>query len=392
MQVSLGDWFVGLRNRLVMNPGFQRWASAFPLTRPIARARARSLFDLCAGFVYTQVLYACVKLKLFDHLAAGPRTASALAAALDLSEAATLRLLRAAAALDLVTPRGPDRFALGSLGAAFLGNPGVGAMVEHHALLYGDLQDPVTLLRADGAQDTALKRFWAYAGTSGPETVGAEQTAGYTALMAASQTMIAEEVLGAISLGRYRCLLDVGGGNGTFLRAVAARNPHLRLMLFDLPSVAEEAKRRFAKVGLQERAEVVGGSFFADSLPTGADLISFVRVLHDHNDDKVLHLLQAARRALPDDGALLVAEPMSGTAGAEPMGDAYFGLYLLAMGSGRPRTPAEYRALLEAAGFGAIKWISTRKPLLTRLLICRPVNVGAASTGRDDESAKVGRT
>ena len=44
--------------------------------------------------------------------------------------------------------------------------------------------------------------------------------------------------------------------------------------------------------------------------------------------------------ALPADGTLLLAEPMAGSRGAEPVGDAYFGFYLLAMGSGRPRTRA----------------------------------------------------
>ena len=57
------------------------------------------------------------------------------------------------------------------------------------------------------------------------------------------------------------------------------------------------------------------------------------------------------RQALPADGALLMAEPMAGGAGAEPIGDAYFGFYLLAMGSGRPRTPAELARLLARAGF-----------------------------------------
>ena len=31
-------WFAW-RNRLLADPGFQRWAASFPLTRPIARRR-----------------------------------------------------------------------------------------------------------------------------------------------------------------------------------------------------------------------------------------------------------------------------------------------------------------------------------------------------------------
>ncbi len=57
------------------------WAAAFPLTRPIARRRTRALFDLCAGFVYSQILLACVQLQLFDILAERPATAAALAPA-----------------------------------------------------------------------------------------------------------------------------------------------------------------------------------------------------------------------------------------------------------------------------------------------------------------------
>ena len=50
---------------------------------------------------------------------------------------------------------------------------------------------------------------------------------------------------------------------------------------------------------------------------------------------------------------LIVAEAMAGAAGAEPMGDAYFGLYLLAMGSGWPRTPkTDHRMLCGCGIFG----------------------------------------
>ncbi len=140
---SLADRWLAVRNRWLASPGFQRWASAFPLTRPIARRRASALFDLCAGFVYSQVLQACVQLRLFEALQGGPQTIDQIAARLSLAPAAAARLLEAAAALRLVEPRRDQRFGLGVLGAALIGNPGVTAMVDHHSLLYADLRDPV---------------------------------------------------------------------------------------------------------------------------------------------------------------------------------------------------------------------------------------------------------
>lgn len=362
------DALARVRDRWLASAGFQRFAARFWLTRGIARRRARALFDLCAGFVYSQVLLACVRLDLFEQLRDGPRTAHALAARAALPVDAMLRLLEAAAALELVERRG-ERFGLGPHGAALLGNPGVVAMIEHHAMLYADLADPIALLRAGKGE--ALARYWAYAGAERPAALGGDAIAAYTELMSSSQPLVAHDVLDAYPLARHRCLLDVGGGDGTFLATAAARAPQLQCVLFDLPPVAERARSRFAAAGLGDRARAVGGDFRADALPSGADVVSFVRVLHDHDDATVLHLLRAARAALPDDGTVLIAEPMADTRGAEPMGAAYFGFYLLAMGKGRPRSPAEYTAMLQRSGFGEVRSIRTAQPLQTRLLCAR---------------------
>ncbi len=375
-----GGWR-GLRDRLLSSPGFRRWAAAFPLTRPVARRRTRALFDLCGGFVYSQILFACVELGLFDILAEGPQTTAVLGPRLSLSPDATERLLAAAISLKLVDRRSDDRlgperfghevFGLGPLGAAMVGNPGIAAMVRHHAVLYRDLANPVALLRGEQVE-TGLSRYWAYARAKDPAGLGTGDVGDYTALMAASQSLVAAEILDAYPIGRHRCVLDVGGGAGAFLAAAAMRAPALQLMLFDLPPVAERAKAVFAAEGLAHRATVTGGDFRTGALPTGADLVSLVRVLHDHDDDAALALLRAVRLVLPADGALLIAEPMAGTQGAEPVGDAYFGFYLLAMRSGRPRTPAAIGELLRAAGFGRWRLVPNNTPLLVRLIVARP--------------------
>jgi demethylspheroidene O-methyltransferase len=367
--MSWADAFAGWRDRMIASPCFRRWAVAFPLTRPIARARTRALFDLCAGFVYSQILLACVRLRLFDILAEGPQTEATLAARLALPADGARRLLLAAVSLKLLARRGDGRFGLGPLGAAMVGNAAVNEMVLHHGALYGDLADPVALLRGGGG--TALAGYWPYAGADRPATLDGEQVAAYTALMAASQPLVADEILDAYPLRRHRCLLDIGGGDGSFLCAAARRAPGLRLLLFDLPPVAERARARFAAAGLADRATAVGGDFRTGRLPTGADVATLVRVIHDHDDETALAILRAARAALPDGGTLLLAEPMAGTAGAEPIGDAYFGFYLLAMGRGRARGANELTQLLRQAGFDRVHQPATRTPLLTSLLVAR---------------------
>lgn len=365
-----GVWFerwIRFRNRLIGDARFQRFAAGFPLTRWMAQRRARQLFDLCAGFVYSQILHACVRLGLFRLLESGPQTVEQVARELDLSVASARRLLDAARALQLVESARDGRYRLSMLGAALRGNPGVARMIEHHSMLYRDLEDPVALLR--GRTATELSRFWAYSSAESPSQLEADRVADYSTLMAESQHFIAGDVLDAYSFGRHRRLLDVGGGEGAFLLEAARREPGLALGLFDLPAVAERAKARFAAAGLADRVDCTGGDVFSNPLPAGADAISLVRIIHDHDDAEALAILRAVLAALPTGGTIVVAEPMAATRGAVPIGDAYFGFYLLAMGRGRPRSPAELISMLREVGFSTTKLVPTRRPMLTRVLV-----------------------
>lgn len=352
------------RNARISDPAFQSWAVRFPVTRPIARAEAARLYDLVAGFVYSQTLLACVELDLFVHLDR-PRTLDEIARRVDLAPDRCFRLLQAAAAIDLIRRDGTD-YKLGPLGAALAGAPGVVEMVRHHALFYRDLSDPVALLR--GGADTELAQFWAYSGGAVTRDMPSDTAASYSTLMAASQAMVAEETLAAAPLAGVRHLLDVGGGEGAFLEAALRATPGLLATLFDLPAVAARASERFEAAGLGDVARICGGSFLDDPLPGGADAISLIRVLYDHDDDVVKRLLARVREALPPGGRLLLSEPMSGGLRPGKAGDAYFGFYTLAMGSGQPRSPERHRDLLSEAGFTAIRHIRTRQPFITSVI------------------------
>ena len=92
--MSLKRHWLAWRNRKLSDPAVQRRLAAFPLTRPIARRRASAMFDLVAGFTYSQILAATVESGLLDLLRTGPRDLAAIATATGLSEAAAARRLR----------------------------------------------------------------------------------------------------------------------------------------------------------------------------------------------------------------------------------------------------------------------------------------------------------
>ena len=99
--------------------------------------------------------------------------------------------------------------------------------------------------------------------------------------------------------------------------------------------------------------------------------MTLVRVIHDHTDEGAAAILRAVHAALPSGGTLLLAEQMADTPGAQPMGDAYFGFYLLAMGRGRPRSAGRLTEMLLAAGFRSVRQVRTRLPLQVQVLVAQ---------------------
>lgn len=349
----------GLLARLALSPRFHALAERLPILRGFARREGRALFDLVSGFVQSQALLALVELRLLHILAEGPADLPALAARSGVPAERLSVLLQAGAALKLLRRRGA-RWHLAPRGAAFLAVPGLEAMVRHHPVLYRDLADPAAFFR--GGTEPELAAFWPY--VFGPMAAQDPALARrYSALMSDSQRLVAEDTLRLADLSGARHVMDVGGGTGTFLAAVAARHPGLTLTLFDLPAVVAGAR--------DPRLAVVPGSFRDDPLPRGADTITLVRVLYDHPDAVVADLLAAVHAALPPRGRLVISEPMSGGARPDPATDVYFAVYTLAMKTGRTRAPEEIARLLRGAGFCATGRARSLRPYVTSVIEAR---------------------
>lgn len=360
------------RSGLVARPGFRRLAQRLPFTSTYSRARENDLFALVTGFVQSQILFTSLKSGLLDGLADGPVTMAELASRTGFPQDRLARLVQAAQSVGLVTA-GTDGFVtLDDHGAIVCSDEGLRAMINHHALLYRDLNDPVALF--DGSHtDTEMRRLWSYAGSGREAAVKPGDAAAYSALMAASQSMLSDEILDAYDFGKHTSLIDIGGGEGAFLAAVAKRYPGLRMSLFDLPPVAERARDRFADHPLGQCPRCYGGSFLDDALPRGHDCVALVRVLFDHEDAVVLRLLRNVRAAMEPGQMLVIAEPMAGNhSRGQRYATAYFGVYVMAMGPGRCRTPEEIGALARKAGFSRFDVKACRSPLMATIVVAFP--------------------
>lgn len=368
---SLWDRLCILRDKCIADSRFQNTVVKIPFLKRIAKKRANALFDLMAGFVYSQILLACVRLNLFDLLKDGPLSVHELKQHCSLESDALKKLLDAAVSIHLLERRSNQQYGLGTLGAPMVGNTALSAMIEHHAVLYEDLKDPLMLL-SGSVERKQLEKFWPYVSKDADDQDSLKDKArvkNYSDLMSASLPLVADQVVDAYDFSRHHRLLDVGGGQGTFLKRVHKNAPQLARMLFDLPGVANLAKDSFAMNAEDQNIAVYAGDFFNDPLPSGADLITLIRVIFDHDDERVKILLSSIFKALEPGGKLLVAEPMADTPDHPAMGHAYFGFYLLAMGRGRPRTIDEISKLAFSVGFKNVEMLPCNMPINAQVLL-----------------------
>jgi DNA-binding MarR family transcriptional regulator/SAM-dependent methyltransferase len=139
-----------------------------------------------------------------------------------------------------------------------------------------------------------------------------EQVRSFEASMAAGCAPIVSSFLGArgeiFGAEKPSRWLDVGGGDGTLAIGVLDAVDHVTADVFNLPAAGDLVAERARASGHAARLGLVSGDFFADELPGGYDIISFVRVLHDWDESKARVLLAKAARALAPGGKLVVCE------------------------------------------------------------------------------------
>ena len=365
--LTLKTRWVMRRNAILGSATFQRWASRTPIMRGVARRRAAAQFDLIAGFVYSQILSAFVQSGLVTFLRDDLRSVAEIATFTKLETHAVERLMKAGEALSLSESPQPGLWTLGEEGAPLSANDGAMAMILHHDLLYRDLSAPIALLAKGRREETQLSGFWTY--TSKRAAAAEPMGPDYSALMAATQPMVSQQIIDAYDFSAHTRMLDIGGGSGAFVSAVLASAPRLEFGILDLPDVILKAELRIASSHPAKEIRFHSGSFKNDAIPSGYDLITLSRILHDHDDDVAEALLANIQRALPPGGRLLIVEPMADSPHAKHMGGAYFGFYLWAMNSGRPRSAREITTMLKNAGFAHVKKVKTALPIITSALV-----------------------
>jgi len=155
----------------------------------------------------------------------------------------------------------------------------------------------------------------------------------------------------AFDFSSYGSLCDVGGASGQLACLVAAAQPHLKCVTFDLPKVTEIAQRRIREEALSDRVTAVAGDFFAEPLPR-ADVITMGMVLHDWDLAGKKQLIAKAYDALPEGGAFIAIETLIDDARRENAAGLLMSLnMLIEFGDAFDFSGADFETWCREAGF-----------------------------------------
>lgn len=260
-------------------------------------ARPDLLFQIASGFMAAKHLFIANEVGLFEHLGRGPAALDDLAQRTGIASR-RLRIVADAMVALGVLERTDDQYRNGPIAATFLS--GMGAADLRPFLRFWDRLSYPAWAKLEAAVRTGQGQSSLHL----PEDEQRIFSEGVEAIQAAP----AQALPAAYDFSRHRRVLDLGGGTGSWLRAIVRRYPDLQATLFDLPAAAALARQQLAGDLTTQRVEVVAGDFFADPLPDGHDAVLIANVAHLFSPEHNLELLRRTRHATAEGARLLLVD------------------------------------------------------------------------------------
>jgi O-methyltransferase domain len=324
------------------------------------RDLGQRLMGIASGFQLSGCLYVAAKLNIADRVVPGPRPVEKLASDTNTQADALYRVLRALISVGIFSEPLPRTIGL-SPAAELLRSDIPGSIrglvlwAAHPFLIHvsSDLMYSVNTGKPAIEHLYGKPAFECFA--SMPE-VNYDFNTGMSAISAE----LAPAVLDAYDFSGIGTLMDVAGGHGYFICEALRRHPQMKGILLDQLSVVEGAKCTLCDMRVDDRCQPIAGNFF-DHIPAGADAYFMQHIIHDWDDESALRILGNVRQALAarPDGRLIVVD-MVLPEDARPHPGKLLDLLMLMFPGGRERTEAEWRSLLDKAGFIITKIVSTK--------------------------------
>ena len=298
------------------------------------------------GVYSSLAMLAASQLDLFTMLESGPRGVEHLAAEIGAKPDKLRMLLYVLVQSGLLELSG-EQFANTPESQLFLARGGSGYVGEWNRLdqdLWHAVLQTAATLRSGEPQ--GLHDF-----TAMSDAAMADFFAGlHGGAMATGANLAAGE-----DLGRFRHLLDVGGGSGGLAIGACQRIPGLRATVLDLPRITPIAQDYIVKAGLADRITAIAADLVAAPAPCSGDVAvmrAFLQVLA--RDAAAAALRNVGQAIAPGGMIFIIGHVLDDTRLAPPPVVGFNLAFLNVYRDGEAYCASEYRGWLEAAGFADI--------------------------------------
>ena len=319
-----------------------------------SRKIAQRLFERIYAFYDIKVLAVALELGLCATLRDRPATPAALAEAVGAKRRGVEAILLGLTTLGLVR-HAEGKYGLTDAGQRLLLSDSpeyIGGAVS-----FADWQFDALPRLADAVRTDAIvwEGFGHYIegvrGVSSAEEGKRQKT--FNDGLAAGAVGTAKAVLAKVDLAGSKSLLDVGGNLGVFAATILRANPEMNATVFDLPQVADQVRADARGLGMGARLSAIGGDFTNDDLPSGHDLISYIRIFNSRTEETCIDLLRKAHHALPEGGRCLFYEEhvLPEDPNEFPPGALWGAMFMLISSAGELRTLSAWEKMFREAGF-----------------------------------------
>ena len=178
--------------------------------------------------------------------------------------------------------------------------------------------------------------------------------------MTSFSASVVEAIIAGYDFSAIERIVDVAGGHGQLVSSILKANPRMKGILFDVPSVIEDATALLEAQGVALRCELATGDFF-EAVPGGGDAYIMKHIIHDWDDERALKILRNCHRVMRAGDRVLLVE-MVVPEGNEPGPGKFIDLEMLLFTGGCERTETEYADLFARAGFELTRITPTQSP------------------------------
>ncbi|MCB2208092.1 MAG: hypothetical protein KQH67_07315 [Bacteroidetes bacterium] len=319
-----------------------------------------AVFEKSQGFWIAKAISVACELNLAEIVGNTTKNIEEIADKAGANKAALYRLMRALASEGIFKETETRNFKNTPLSNALREQPGhLKNMIMHQ--LNSTNWEVVNEMKYSviTGQNAAQKLFGSDIFTHLENTP--EKNALYNKAMTETSRLSSASIASAYSFRNINTLTDLGGGEGMLLYTILQKNEKIKGILFDLPHVVATAAQLAKDYHVENRVQIIPGSFFKDNLPD-SDAYLLKNILHAFDDATCISLLKSIHRAMTGKGKILVVEAVVGENNKAEFGKMFDLQMLIGTENGKERTKNEFRNIFEAAGFRLNRVIKTVSP------------------------------